>query len=81
MFLFYVPFFSFQVLSFPVHSMGWIELEESQVAPHNMSESIATCISTLAQQRKDLWQTGETWGQVHFQLKIERAFINFETFF
>lgn len=54
-----------QVLSFPVHSMGWIELEESQVAPHNMSDTISDCISTLAQKRKDLWQTGETWGEVN----------------
>lgn len=52
-----------KVLSFPVHSMGWIELEESQVAPHNMSETISDCISTLAQKRKDLWHTGETWGE------------------
>ncbi|XP_078369271.1 uncharacterized protein LOC144653202 isoform X2 [Oculina patagonica] len=52
-----------KVLSFPVHSMGWIELEESQVAPHNMSETIAECISTLAQKRKDLWNTSETWGE------------------
>ena len=52
-------------MSFPVHSMGWIELEESQVAPHNMSDTISDCISTLAQKRKDLWQTGETWGEVN----------------
>ncbi|CAH3148912.1 unnamed protein product [Porites lobata] len=52
-----------KVLSFPVHSMGWIELEENQVAPHNMSETIADCISTLAQKRKDLWNTAETWGE------------------
>lgn len=45
--------------------MGWIELEESQVAPHNMSETIAECISTLAQKRKDLWNTSETWGEVN----------------
>ena len=45
--------------------MGWIELEESQVAPHNMSETIADCISSLAQQRKDLWNTADTWGEVH----------------
>jgi len=44
--------------------MGWIELEENQVAPHNMSETIADCISTLAQKRKDLWNTAETWGEV-----------------
>ncbi|KAK3744142.1 hypothetical protein QZH41_017960 [Actinostola sp. cb2023] len=52
-----------KVLSFPIHSMGWIELEESQVAPHNMSDTIAECISTLAKARKDLWQTSETWGE------------------
>ena len=57
--------FFVQVLSFPVHSMGWIELEESQVAPHNMSDTIADCISSLAQQRKDLWNTADTWGEVH----------------
>ena len=45
--------------------MGWIELEESQVAPHNMSEPIGDCISTLAQKRKDLWNTAETWGEVN----------------
>ena len=44
--------------------MGWLELEENQVAPHNMSETIADCISTLAQKRKDLWNTAETWGEV-----------------
>ena len=53
------------MLSFPVHSMGWIELEESEVAPHNMSETIAECITTLAQKRKDLWNTAETWGEVN----------------
>lgn len=52
-----------KVLSFPVHSMGWIELEENQVAPHNMSETISDCISSLAQQRKDLWNTSDTWGE------------------
>ncbi|XP_028405672.1 uncharacterized protein LOC114528243 [Dendronephthya gigantea] len=50
------------VISFPVHSMGWLELEESQVAPHNMSDTIAECISNLARDRKDLWKTTETWG-------------------
>ncbi|PFX16873.1 Amyloid beta A4 precursor protein-binding family B member 1 [Stylophora pistillata] len=59
-----------KVLSFPVHSMGWIELEESQVAPHNMSETISDCISTLAQKRKDLWHTGETWGEELLKLGI-----------
>ena len=44
--------------------MGWVELEESQVAPHNMSDTIAECISNLARQRKDLWKTAETWGGV-----------------
>ncbi|XP_032226738.2 uncharacterized protein LOC5502580 isoform X2 [Nematostella vectensis] len=52
-----------KVLSFPVHSMGWVELEENQVAPHNMSETIADCISTLAKNRNDLWNTSETWGE------------------
>lgn len=60
------------MLSFPVHSMGWIELEESEVAPHNMSETIAECISTLAQKRKDLWNTGETWGEVKAQLNLHQ---------
>ena len=50
--------------SFPVHSMGWLELEESQVAPHNMSDTISECISILAKERKDLWKTSETWGGV-----------------
>lgn len=44
--------------------MGWLELEESQVAPHNMSDTIAECIANLANQRKDLWTTRETWGEV-----------------
>ncbi|XP_029206013.2 uncharacterized protein LOC114969842 isoform X3 [Acropora millepora] len=52
-----------KVLSFPVHSMGWIELEESQVAPHNMGDTITNCISSLAELRKDLWNTSETWGE------------------
>lgn len=50
--------------------MGWIELEESEVAPHNMSETIAECISTLAQKRKDLWNTAETWGEVNTVLNL-----------
>ena len=53
-----------QVLSFPVHSMGWIELEENKVAPHNMSETISECISILATKRNDLWNTSLTWGEV-----------------
>jgi len=44
--------------------MGWIELEENQVAPHNMSDTITECISNLAKARNDLWQTAETWGEV-----------------
>jgi hypothetical protein len=44
--------------------MGWVELEESQVAPHNMTDTIAECISNLARERKDLWKTPETWGGV-----------------
>lgn len=53
--------------------MGWIELEENQVAPHNMSDTIAECVSTLAKNRKDLWQTSETWGEVskNVTLKVE----------
>ena len=50
--------------------MGWIELEESEVAPHNMSETIAECISSLAQKRKDLWNTAETWGEVNTVLNL-----------
>ncbi|XP_046852153.1 amyloid beta precursor protein binding family B member 1-like isoform X2 [Xenia sp. Carnegie-2017] len=50
------------VTSFPVHSMGWVELEESQVAPHNMTDTIAECMRMLARERKDLWKTSETWG-------------------
>ena len=53
--------------SFPVHSMGWLELEESQVAPHNMSDTISECISILAKERKDLWKTSETWGGVSIE--------------
>lgn len=49
--------------------MGWLELEESQVAPHNMSDTIAECISNLARQRKDLWKTSETWGEVRDLVK------------
>lgn len=44
--------------------MGWVELEESQVAPHNMSDTIAECMRMLARERKDLWKTSETWGYV-----------------
>ncbi|CAB4024563.1 amyloid beta A4 precursor -binding family B member 2-like, partial [Paramuricea clavata] len=45
-----------------MHSMGWIEVEESQVAQHNLIDTIAECISNLARERKDLWKTHETWG-------------------
>jgi hypothetical protein len=47
--------------------MGWLELEESQVAPHNMSDTISECISILAKERKDLWKTSETWGGVSIE--------------
>ena len=50
--------------------MGWVELEESQVAPHNMSDTIAECISNLARERKDLWKTAETWGGVSIYIYI-----------
>lgn len=60
--------------------MGWIELEESEVAPHNMSETIAECISTLAQKRKDLWNTTETWGEVNTVHAKEQANLRNFTF-
>ena len=53
--------------------MGWVELEESQVAPHNMSDTIAECISNLARERKDLWKIAETWGGVSIYIYRYRS--------
>lgn len=52
-----------QVISFPVHSMGWMDVGEDRMAANIIGETVNTCITELAEKRKDLWDTTETWAE------------------
>lgn len=51
-----------QVISFPVHSMGWMEVDENLMLPKIIGETVNNCITTLANLRHDLYNTSETWA-------------------
>ena len=53
-----------QVISFPVHSMGWMDVPEDKMGSGQLGDTVLYCISSLAEQRKDLWQIADTWGEV-----------------
>ena len=57
-------FFLKQAISFPVHSMGWIDVDEDKLINDILAETVNECIGSLAEQRKDLWAISETWGDV-----------------
>ena len=59
--------FQQQAISFPVHSMGWVVVNEEDLGS---SDTVSNCISDLADQRKDLWKTNETWGEVSYDEKF-----------
>jgi len=52
-----------QAISFPVHSMGWVDVDEENMANDRLAETVNECIASLAEQRKDLWVISETWGE------------------
>ena len=59
-----------QAISFPVHSMGWIDVDEDSMANERLAETVNECIASLAEQRKDLWVISETWGEVRTTIHI-----------
>ena len=44
--------------------MGWVDVEEEKMVSDILAETVNECISSLAEQRKDLWAISETWGEV-----------------
>ena len=44
--------------------MGWIDVEPDKMGSDVLPEAVNECISSLAEQRKDLWAISETWGEV-----------------
>eukprot|EP00794_Sanderia_malayensis_P007535 gene7535-8372_t len=52
-----------QAISFPVHSMGWTDVEEDLMSSNVLADTVNRCISSLAEQRKDLWKISDTWGE------------------
>ncbi|XP_066920154.1 uncharacterized protein [Clytia hemisphaerica] len=51
-----------QIISFPVHSMGWMDVEEDLMGAQIIGETVNNCITTLANLRHDLHKTEETWA-------------------
>ncbi|XP_057313063.1 uncharacterized protein LOC130654488 isoform X1 [Hydractinia symbiolongicarpus] len=52
-----------QIISFPVHSMGWMDVDEEYMGPKIIGDTVNNCIITLAEKRHDLWNTAETWAE------------------
>lgn len=52
-----------QVISFPVHSMGWMNVDESKMDQSLIGDTVNNCITELAEKRHDLWNTSETWAE------------------
>ena len=46
--------------------MGWMDVEENKMSPKIIGETVNACITDLAEKRKDLWDTAETWAGVTF---------------
>lgn len=46
--------------------MGWIDVDEERMAADILADTVNECITSLAEQRKDLWAISETWGEVCF---------------
>ena len=46
--------------------MGWMDVEENKMSPKIIGETVNACITDLAEKRKDLWYTAETWAGVTF---------------
>ena len=44
--------------------MGWVDVDEENMANDRLAETVNECIASLAEQRKDLWVISETWGEV-----------------
>lgn len=44
--------------------MGWMEVDEELMSPKIIGETVNSCITTLSEQRKDLYNTDETWANV-----------------
>ena len=49
--------------------MGWMDVEENKMSPKIIGETVNACITDLAEKRKDLWDTAETWAAVTFLFK------------
>ncbi len=41
-------------------------MEEEQMSSNVLAETVNDCISSLAEQRKDLWKIADTWGEVEY---------------
>ena len=50
--------------------MGWMDVEENKMSPKIIGETVNACITDLAEKRKDLWDTAETWAGVTFLIKV-----------
>ena len=55
--------------------MGWVDVDEENMANDRLAETVNECIASLAEQRKDLWVISETWGEVRMLSSLPLFFV------
>ncbi|XP_065669174.1 amyloid beta precursor protein binding family B member 2 isoform X2 [Hydra vulgaris] len=50
-------------IRFPVHSMGWMDVDADKMGSNIIAETVNNCITIMEEQRYDLYQVSETWAE------------------